>query len=74
MRQYTAVIEYDSETNLYIGSIPSIPGAQSQGETLDELQENLKEVLILCLEEMAAAGEPIQEDDVVGIQKIVVNF
>jgi predicted RNase H-like HicB family nuclease len=45
-----AYIEFDPETNLYVGLVPGVPGAHTQGETLTELQENLKEVLELCLE------------------------
>ena len=52
MQTFTAYIEFDPETSLYVGMIPSIPGAHSQGATLDELQANLKEVLALCLEEL----------------------
>lgn len=51
MRTFTAYIEWDPETKLYVGIIPGIPGAHTQGATLDELQKNLKEVLELCLEE-----------------------
>jgi predicted RNase H-like HicB family nuclease len=51
MTTFTAYVEWDSETNLYVGIIPAIPGAHTQGATLDELQTNLKEVLELCLEE-----------------------
>ena len=51
MRTFTAYIEFDPETNLYVGTIPGIPGAHTQGVTLDELHDNLKEVLALCLEE-----------------------
>jgi len=39
----TAYVEFDPETNLYIGLIPGIPGAHTQGATLDELQQNLRE-------------------------------
>ena len=46
-----AYVEWDPETRLYAGTVPSIPGTQSQGATLDELQANLKEVLELCLGE-----------------------
>ncbi len=52
MRTFTAYIEFDPETALYVVVIPGIPGAHTQGETLDELQNNLKEVLELCLEEL----------------------
>jgi len=51
--QFTAHIERDPETGLYIGMVPSIPGAYSQAKSLDELQLNLKEVVELCLEELS---------------------
>ena len=57
---------------MYVGIVPGIPGAHTQGETLDELQRNLKEVLELCLEEMDS--ESINEiPDFVGIQEIEVG-
>jgi len=51
MKTLTAYIEYDEQTKLYFGLIPGIVGAHTQGETLDELNKNLKEVLELCIEE-----------------------
>jgi predicted RNase H-like HicB family nuclease len=51
MKIFTAIIERDTETNLYVGYIPGFPGAHSQGETLDELQENLREVIEMLLED-----------------------
>lgn len=51
MKTFTAYVEWDPETKLYVGIIPGIPGAHTQGSTLDELNANLKEVLSLCLEE-----------------------
>ncbi|MEW6094520.1 MAG: type II toxin-antitoxin system HicB family antitoxin [Chloroflexota bacterium] len=66
----TAYVEFDPETNLYVGIIPGIPGAHTQGATLDELQKNLREVLSLCLEE-----NPNSLDEMphfVGIQQVEV--
>ncbi len=51
MKTFTAYIEWDPDTKLYVGIVPSVPGAHTQGASLDELHENLKEVLQLCLEE-----------------------
>ena len=68
MRTYTAVVERDPETGLYVGHIPGWPGAHSQGETLDELQANLREVVALLLED----GEPRLEAEFVGTQTILV--
>jgi len=68
MRTSTAYIEFDPESNLLVGMIPSVPGAHTQAETLDELYENLKEVLSLCLEEYDA--DPGELPRFVGIQQI----
>lgn len=65
---YTYVIEHCLETNLYVGYIPGFEGAHSQGETLDELQENMKEVLDLLLEE----GQPVFQSEYVGTHNIMV--
>ena len=57
MRTFTAYIEWDPETKLYVGIIPGIPGVHTQGATLDELHQNLKEVLELCLGELRKREE-----------------
>ena len=51
MRTFTAYVECEPETKLYVGIIPGIQGAHTHAESLDELRSNLKEVLELCLEE-----------------------
>ena len=51
MRTVTAVIERDRETGLYVGYVPGWPGAHSQGATLDELRENLREVIGMLSED-----------------------
>ena len=68
MRTYTAVVERDAETGLYVGHVPGWPGAHSQGESLDELQANMREVLAMLLED----GEPRLEAEFVGTQTILV--
>ena len=68
MRTYTAVVEKCPDTGLYVGYVPGFPGAHSQGETLDELNENLREVIQMLLED----GEPTLEADFVGTQNVVV--
>lgn len=61
MRTFTAYVEFDPDTKLYVGIIPGIPGAHTQAETLDELQGNLKEVLELCLEESHIPSEELEK-------------
>lgn len=70
MKTFTAYVEWDPETKLYVGIVPGIPGAHTQGATLDELQENLKEVLELCLGESSHSGEDLPR--FVGLQQIEI--
>jgi predicted RNase H-like HicB family nuclease len=68
MRNFTAIIEKCSDTGLYFGFVPGFPGAHSQGETLDELNQNLQEVISMLLED----GEPRLEAEFIGTQNVVV--
>ncbi len=70
---FTAYIEFDPDTQLYVGTIPGLPGAHSQGATLDELHANLQEVVALILEEQRSRGESILVEPFVGIQQIAVE-
>ena len=70
MRTFTAYIEFDPDTKLYVGIVPGIPGAHTQGATLDELQKNLREVLELCLEEFKGQIEDLPR--FVGLQPLEV--
>ena len=72
MKTVTAYIEWDPETELYVGIVPGVPGAHTQGVTLDELHANLKEVLELCLEEAEEAGETNDYPQFFGLQQIEV--
>jgi len=72
-RTYTAYIEYDVDTECHVGTVPGLPGAHSQGKSLDELQKNLREVVQLVLEERKSRGEPIEVDPFVGLQQVIVR-
>jgi len=72
VRTFTAYVEWDPETKLYVGTVPGIRGAHTEGTTLDELQANLKEVLELCLEVMKERGEIEDIPEFVGVQQIKV--
>ena len=68
MHNYTAIVERDGQTGMYVGYIPGWPGAHSQGETVDELRKNLEEVIEMLLED----GEPHLEAEFVGTQTLRV--
>ncbi len=66
---FTAVIEHCSATNLYVGYVPGFAGAHSQGSSIQELMENLREVCAMLLED----GVPVQESEFVTTQQLVLE-
>lgn len=70
MRTFSAYIEWDPESKLYVGIVPGLPGAHTQAASLDELRKNLAEVLELCLEEYKGSADDLPH--FVGVQQIEV--
>jgi len=66
---YSAVIERDPQTGLFVGFVPGFSGAHSQGASLDELTDNLREVIAMLLED----GEPVLQSEFVGVQNVAVG-
>jgi len=69
MKKFTAVVEKDQETGLFVGYVPGFRGAHSQGATLEELNNNLREVIEMLLED----GEPDLDGVFVGTQEVVLK-
>jgi predicted RNase H-like HicB family nuclease len=68
VRTFTAVVERDPQTKLLVGYVPGFAGAHSQGATLEELRNNLREVIAMLLED----GEPRLDAEFVGTESIAV--
>ncbi|MFH7243506.1 MAG: type II toxin-antitoxin system HicB family antitoxin [Spirulina sp.] len=67
-KEFYVVIERD-EDGLYVGEVPQLKACYSQGETIDELMVNIREVIDMCLEELEE-GETTTE--FVGVQRLIV--
>lgn len=66
MRTFTAVVERDIATGLYVGYVPGFAGAHTQAATLAELRINLSEVISMLLED----GDPQLTVDFVGVESV----
>ncbi|WP_347239352.1 type II toxin-antitoxin system HicB family antitoxin [Phormidium sp. FACHB-1136] len=62
------MIERD-EDGLYVGEVPQLKACYSQGETIDELMINIREVIEMCLEELE---EVETTTEFVGVQRLIV--
>ena len=48
-------LEYWRDGEFYVGKLKGIPGVFSQGESLEELEENIKDAYHLMIEDDAVA-------------------
>ena len=66
-KEFYVVIERD-EDGIYIGEVPQLKACYSQGETIDELMQNMREVIEMCLEELVEESTT----EFIGVQRLVV--
>jgi antitoxin HicB len=58
---FKVILEPDEDTGGYVVSCPALPGCYTQGDTIDEALENIKEVILLCLEDLQSQDQPIPD-------------
>lgn len=69
---FKVIIEPD-ESGGFVISCPSIQGCYSQGDTIDEALENIKEAILLCLEDLESIGEEIPDPSRLLIGSVLVS-
>jgi predicted RNase H-like HicB family nuclease len=68
MRTFPIVVERDPQTGLLVGYVPGWPGAHTQAADTRELEENMREVIEMLLED----GEPSLESEFIDVRSIQV--
>ena len=65
---FTVIIEKD-EDGMYVAEVPDLKGCYTQGKTIEEVLENIKEVIELCLEDQ----KDIHSHEFIGVQRVEVS-
>lgn len=69
--KYRILIEKD-ENDIYIASCPALQGCYSQGDTVDEALQNIKDAIQLHIEARQALGEPIPIEILIEEVEVIV--
>ncbi len=70
IREFTVVILED-ESGGYVAIVPELPGCHTQGDSLDEVMENVREAIELYLETLSEEEkEELLSRRVVGLQRV----
>ena len=61
--KYTVILEREDDGG-YHAFVPALPGCHTQGDTLEEAVENVREAMKAYVDSLTAAGEPPPEEDI----------
>jgi predicted RNase H-like HicB family nuclease len=70
-RTFHVLIEQD-EDGVYIGKVPELPGCLTQGDSLDELMQNIREAIELYLDVQAEDKKLPDQIKFIGVQEVEV--
>ncbi|MDO8690633.1 MAG: type II toxin-antitoxin system HicB family antitoxin [Dehalococcoidia bacterium] len=60
--EYTVVLDPDEEGKGYTVTVPALPGCTSEGDTLEEALENIRDAIQLYLRMCRRNGEPAPKE------------
>ena len=69
---YNVVLEPDVDGG-YVAIVPALPGCYSQGDTVDEALENVREAITLTIEDLRANGDAVPDPQGELIAKVAVG-
>lgn len=62
IRNYSVLLDPDSEGGFTV-TVPSLPGCVTQGESVNECLERVREAIAVYIEDLVAAGRPLPEEN-----------
>ena len=57
--QYSIVIQYDAEDEIYVASVPELQGCMAHGETREKAMQEILVAMQLQIEVMLDKGMPV---------------
>jgi predicted RNase H-like HicB family nuclease len=70
---FQIIIEHD-EAGYYVAECPALRACYTQGKTYEEVIENIKDVIAMCLEDLKANKKRIpKQPEIIGVQRVEVS-
>ena len=70
---FQVIIEQD-EAEYYVAECPALRACYAQGKTYEEVIENIKDVIALCLEDLKAKKQKLPKPpEIISVQRVEVT-
>lgn len=63
-RRFKVILTWDNETQVYVVTVPALPGCVTQGKDREEALERAQEAITGHIEALKLIGEPVPQGDV----------
>lgn len=73
MHSYHFAVVVEKDEDGYFAYCPELQGCYTQGDTFEEVLENIKDAIRLHIEDRLADGEPIPTSEVVSLSTLRVT-
>ena len=69
---FQVIVEQDEVGN-YVAECPALRACYTQGKTYEEVMENIKDVLAMCMEDLKTQGKKVpKQAEIIGVQRVEV--
>jgi predicted RNase H-like HicB family nuclease len=69
---FQVIVEQD-EAGHFVAECPSLKACYTQGKTYEEVIENIKDVIALCLEDYKARQKPVpRQPEIIGVKRLEI--
>lgn len=67
---FQVIIEQD-EAGYYVAECPALRACYTQGKAYEEVMENIKDVITLCLEDLMSKKKSVpKQPEIIGVQRV----
>jgi len=63
-RKFKVILSWDNETQVYVVTVPALPGCVTQGKDREEALERVQEAITGHIEALKMIGQPVPQGDV----------
>ena len=60
-QEYSVILEWDSRGEIYVVTVPELPGCRTHGKTREEAVKQAKDAIQSWIEDAVASGDPIPQ-------------
>ncbi|OPY59325.1 MAG: hypothetical protein A4E55_00258 [Pelotomaculum sp. PtaU1.Bin035] len=72
-RRFKVVLTWDNEAQVYVVTVPALPGCLTQGKSRKEALERVQEAIAGHIEALKVIGQPVPQGDVEFAEVQVIN-